>query len=180
MKKIIAAARSREEYALALESDVDTVFMLAPDIADIKAQADMAHNVGKKYFMHIDLAEGVGKDEAGILFVKGLGVDGIISTRTNLIKLAKKAGVFTVQRFFIVDSRSVETTVEAAGSSKADMIEIMPGVVPKIISRLKSKLEMPIVVGGLIESEDEIRQALDGGAHAVSVSKRIFWREDII
>jgi hypothetical protein len=41
-----------------------------------------------------------------------MGVDGIISTRTNIIKFARQEGLTTVQRFFIVDSHSVDTTVE--------------------------------------------------------------------
>ena len=61
------------------------IFMLNPNIEDIKAQAEMAHNNGKKFFIHIDLAEGIGKDEYGIRFVKNVGVDGIISRRTNII-----------------------------------------------------------------------------------------------
>ena len=125
--------------------------------------------------MHIDLAEGIGKDEYGIRFVSDLGADGIISTRTNMIKLAKKLGMYTVQRFFIVDSHSVDTTVESAKASKADMIEIMPGTVSKVIRNLKKVLDMPIVAGGLIESWDEINEAIACGATAISVGKKELW-----
>ena len=96
--------------------------MLNPNIEDIRAQADMAHNNGKKFFIHIDLAEGIGKDEYGIRFVKNVGVGEIISTRTNIIKAASKLGVHTVQRFFVVDSHSVNTIVETAKQSKASCL----------------------------------------------------------
>ncbi len=175
-KRIIAAVRSANELLDAVRSDVWIIFMLAPNIEDIKEQTELVHKAGKKLFIHIDLAEGIGKDEYGIRFVKKLGVDGIISTRTNIIKTAAKIGVCTVQRFFIVDSHSVDTSIEAAKQSKADMIEIMPGTVAKVINKMKNELEMPIVAGGLIENELEIRQALLCGAAAVSIGKKEFWR----
>ena len=176
--KIFAAVRGKEELASAINSNVEVIFMLAPNIADIKNQADAVHKAGKKLFIHLDLAEGIGKDEYGILFAKEQGVDGIISTRINIIKLAKKAGIFTVQRFFIVDSHSVETTIESAKSSKADMIEIMPGTISKVIKNLKKELSMPIVAGGLIESWEEVDEAISCGATAISVGKKEFWQAD--
>ena len=157
--KIFAAVRDKADLATAINSDVEVIFMLAPNIADIKNQASAVHKAGKKLFIHLDLAEGIGKDEYGILFAKEQGVDGIISTRTNIIKMAKRAGVFTVQRFFIVDSHSIETTIDSAKASKADMIEIMPGTISKVIKNLKKELGMPIVAGGLIESQEEINEA---------------------
>lgn len=173
--RIIAAARSDEELLAAVGSKAEIIFMLAPNIADLKRQAEAVHKAGKKMFIHLDLAEGIGKDEYGIRFAKEQGVDGIISTRTNIIKLAKKENMFTVQRFFAVDSQSVFTTVETAKASKADMIEIMPGTVTKVIKKLKKELEMPIVAGGLIETTREIEDAILCGATAVSTGKREFW-----
>ena len=173
--KIIAAVRSNEELVLAANSSVEIIFMLAPNIADLKEQADLIHKAGKKIYIHLDLAEGIGKDEYGIRFAKEQGVDGIISTRTNIIKLAKKEGLFTVQRFFIVDSHSVYTTIESAKSSKADMIEFMPGTVSKVIDRLKKELDIPIVAGGLIETAEEIEEAIMCGAVAISTGKKQFW-----
>ena len=173
--RVIAAARSEEELLEAVRSKVEIIFMLAPCIANIKRQTEMVHKAGKKLFIHLDLAMGIGKDEQGIRFVKSQGVDGIISTRTNIIKLAKKEKLFTVQRFFIVDSQSVYTAIESAGASRADMIEIMPGTVTKVIKRLKKELDLPIVTGGLIETTEEIEAAISCGASAVSTGKREFW-----
>ena len=69
-KKIIAAVRGNRELEEAVRSNALMVFMLNPNIEDIKAQAEMAHNNGKKFFIHIDFAEGIGKDEYGIRFAK--------------------------------------------------------------------------------------------------------------
>ena len=177
MGKVIAAVRTAEEFAAAAESEVGIIFQLAPNIETLKSQVEFAHGKGKKLFIHIDLAEGIGKDEYGIKFAGKLGVDGIISTRTGMIKLAKNAGLFTVQRFFIVDSHSVETTVESVKSSKADMIEIMPGVVTKVISSVSSCSDVPVIAGGLIDDLSEIEIALQNGASAVSLSNPDFWKK---
>ena len=93
----------------------------------------------------------------------------------SMIKTARKLGVFTVQRFFIVDSQSVNTTLEGIKASKPDMIEIMPGIVTKVIADLKSKLNIPIIAGGMIDSKMEVRDALLNGATAVSTSHRELW-----
>ena len=140
-KMIIAAVRNERELQEAIGSNVRIVFMLVSNVLDIKNQADMVHGAGKKFFVHIDLAEGIGKDECGIRFVKSQGADGIISTRTNIINLAKKEKLVTVQRFFAVDSKSVSTAIETAKSSKADMIEIMPGTVTKAIEKIRKDRE---------------------------------------
>ncbi|MBR6647450.1 MAG: glycerol-3-phosphate responsive antiterminator [Clostridia bacterium] len=173
--KIIAAARNAQELLAALDSKVEIIFMLSPNISDIKKQTEIVHKAGKKLFIHLDLAEGIGKDEYGIKFVKEQGVDGIISTRTNIIKLAKKENLFAIQRFFVVDSQSVYTTIETAKTSKADMIEIMPGTMVKVIKRIKEEIDIPIIAGGLIETKEEFEDAISCGALAVSTGKKEFW-----
>ena len=174
--KVIAAVKCDDEFTAALGRDSEILFDLAPNIHTIVSKIKKVHECGKKYYIHIDLAEGIGKDKAGLLFIKKCGADGIISTRTNMIKAAKEAGLKTVQRFFIVDSHSVETTVETVKISKADMIEVMPAIAYKVIKMLKSKTDVPIIAGGLIENEEETVEALQNGAEMVSTSCVNLWR----
>ena len=173
---IIAAVRNDEELADAVKSGVNVIFHLNADINNLSDVVENAHKHNKKIFIHIDLAEGIGKDKSGLLFLKNAGVDGIISTKVSIIKAAKDAGMFTVQRVFIIDSRSVGTTVDAVKSSKADMIEVMPGVVTKAIKKLCATLNVPVIAGGLIETDAEIKKALLSGAFSVSVGKKELWR----
>ena len=175
MATIFAAVRTQDAFLKALKSQVSTIFMLAPNIDKIKKQAEEAHKANKMFFIHIDLAEGIGKDEYGIKFAKSKGVDGIISTRTTLIKHAKAAGMLAIQRFFVLDSQSVDTIAESAKTSKADMIELMPGTVVKVIEKIKEILDTPIVAGGLIETKEEIAEAYKKGAVAVSTGREELW-----
>lgn len=174
-KTIIAAVRNDSELELALKADVWVIFDLSPNLLTLAKKAEMVHSAGKKIFIHIDLAEGIGKDKCGIDFVRRCKVDGIISTRSNIIKLAREAGLTTVQRFFIVDSKSVDTTVETVKTSRPDMIEIMPGIVTKVVASLKATLDMPVICGGLIDDVREIDSVLSAGATAISTGKTELW-----
>ena len=172
---IIAAVRNDAEMEAAKASGVKTVFCLNPNILTLEETVKKVHACGKKIFVHMDLAEGVGKDKAGLVYAKKMNVDGIISTRVNIIRAAKEVGLFTVQRFFIVDSHSVDTTLEAIKTSKPDMIEVMPGIATKVIADLKASLNIPIIAGGLIAYRKEVEDAIRSGASAVSTSKQELW-----
>ncbi len=175
--KVIAAIKSDEELSSALAADIELIFDLCPSILTLKEKCDLVHSHGKKLFIHLDLAEGIGKDRVGMEFASSLGVDGIISTRAAVIKTAHELGLLTVQRFFMVDSKSVETAASSLKNSGADMIEVMPGTVYKVIERLKKSTNTPIIAGGLIESEEELSLALAWGAAAISTGKKELWNK---
>ncbi len=172
---VIAAVRSDEEFRLALCKKAEIIFDLNTDLLKVTKRIRLAHEKDKKLFVHMDFADGIGKDESGIRFLKSIGIDGIISTRQNIIKLARKFEIFTVQRFFIVDSHSVLTTVESVKSAKPDMIEVMPGIANKVIESLSQSLNVPVIAGGLVETEAEVKAALKCGAAAVSTGKAELW-----
>ena len=69
-ENIIAAIKNDEEYPLALDSECKMLFDLSPNIHTLMGKIKNAHEKDKKYYMHIDLAEGIGKDKAGIVFLK--------------------------------------------------------------------------------------------------------------
>lgn len=173
--KVIAAVRSEEELEAALHSNARLIFDLNPDIMTLPARLKKVKATGKQMFIHLDFAKGIGKDGSGLLLLKRMGVEGIISTKANLIKLARERELFTVQRFFIVDSQSVQTTVETVRSSLPHIIEIMPGTVGKVIFRLHQQLSIPVIAGGLVESEEEMSAALIAGAVAVSTARESLW-----
>ena len=173
--KIFAAVRSDEGLDAALKTGVETIFMQATNIEILPSQITRTHKAGKKLFIHIDIADGVGKDEYGIRFLQNLGADGIISTRTNIIKQAKKMGMATCQKFFIVDTHSLSTTIDSIKVGKPDMIEVMPGLVSKVIKKIKEESDTFIISGGLLATKEEIQKAIDDGAMGISTSIRSLW-----
>ena len=92
-----------------------------------------------------------------------------------MIRAAREIGLLTVQRFFIVDSHSVDTAVESIKIAKPDIVEIMPGVVQKKIKEFAEKVDTPILAGGLIEFETEVDCAISAGAQAVSTASQKLW-----
>ncbi len=177
--KIIAAVKNADEFEKSLKSEVTIIFYLYPDIMELAEAAEKAHTSGKNLYIHIDLTTGLGKDRSGIEFAKRAGVDGIISTRASLIKLAKECGLRTVQRLFIVDSQSIDTTVETVKKSKPDFIEVMPGISPKIVKILSGRVDIPIITGGLIDSLCEVKTAIESGAYAISTGCVNLWEVKI-
>lgn len=174
-RKIAAAIRTEEDFSTALKSAVDVVFLLHSNIMTIGKRIEEIHNVNKRVFIHLDFAEGVGKDKAGIEFLAKKNADGILTTRTNIVRLAKEANLITVQRFFLVDSHSLNTSVESIRISKPDIIELMPGIVTKKIKEFSQIVEMPIIAGGIIETANEVRAALEAGADLVSTGEKSLW-----
>ncbi|MBR5517019.1 MAG: glycerol-3-phosphate responsive antiterminator [Firmicutes bacterium] len=174
-RKVCAAVRTKEDFDDALKSKVDVIFLLYSNIITVKEYIDKCHEAGKKIFIHMDFIEGVGKDKAGLEYLKTLGIDGILSTRSNMVRNAREMGLITVQRFFIVDSRSVESAVEAIRIAKPDVVEIMPGVVMKKIKEFAEKVSTDILAGGLVEFKEDVDLAIEAGATAVSTADRELW-----
>jgi len=170
---VIAAVKDKL-FESALRSPADVIFLFGADIMTVEDRIRKAHDAGKFLFIHIDLTEGIGKDKAGLRFLSACGADGILSTKTSLIRLAKELQMVTVQRFFAYDSQGVESIDEVLRSSTPDIIEIMPGVIDKIIRRFSSG-SIPLIAGGLIETKAEVTGALRCGAIAVSTGKQELW-----
>ena len=175
-RKVAAAVRTEEDFTVALQSKVDVIFLLSSNILSVGEHIQRAHDAGKKVMIHMDFAEGIGKDRAAMNFIHMQGADGILTTKTNMIRPAKEIGLVTVQRFFIVDSHSVDTAVESIRIAKPDVVEIMPGVVSKKIKEFSERVQnTPILAGGLIEYKEDVNEAIKAGATAVSTACRDLW-----
>ena len=144
------------------------------NLLTVEQKIRQAHEAGKILFVHIDLSEGIGRDRAGLAYLAARGVDGIISTKTQLIRAAKDLGLLTVQRFFALDSQGMDSVLEVLKNTNPHFMEIMPGTIPKVISRFASG-SIPVIAGGLIEEKAEITGALRGGAVAVSTGCEALW-----
>ena len=173
LNPIIAAVR-QDKFPVALQSPCEVVFCLGESIMSVEKNVRLAHSKGKKMLVHIDLADGIGKDAEGVKYLSKIGCDGIISTKPQIIKFAKKEGLFTVQRFFTLDTQGLESVTELLSSPTPSMIEIMPGVITKTVSRF-ANCGIPVIAGGLVETKEEITAALGAGAVAVSTGKEPLW-----
>ena len=170
----VIAAVQDNKYQAALESPVDIIFCLEPHLLTIRERTAQAHAAGKLIFVHLAMAVGIGQDKEGMRYLADCGVDGIITTRGQLIRYGKECGLLTVQRFFALDSRGIDSINELLDSASPDLIEIMPGVIGKIIRRFSSG-KIPVIAGGLMETKAEVTEALRCGAAAISTSAKNLW-----
>ena len=170
---VISAIRE-DGFEEALSSPCEVIFLLGCSVLTVGDLVKKAHGQGKLVLVHIDLADGIGKDKAGIQYLTKCGVDGIISTRSHLIRAAKELGLITVQRFFALDSQGVDSIGDVLNSSLPTLVEIMPGIAGKVINRFSGG-KTPVIAGGLIETKSEVMEALSQGALAVSTGKKELW-----
>ena len=173
---IIAAVGNEEELSLALDSDCRVVFLLMGNVMDVGGLTRRVHASGKLCVIHLDLIEGFSSKEIAVdAIFQATQAEGIISTRGALIKRAKQLGMAAVQRGFMLDSRSLNSFEQQITLSKPDFVEILPGLLPKVIAQLKERISSPIIAGGFIHEKEDVIAALQAGALAVSASSPKIW-----
>ncbi|AQS58861.1 glycerol-3-phosphate responsive antiterminator [Desulforamulus ferrireducens] len=175
--KIGAAIRRLEDIEEAIRHPkIKTIFLLNGDINKLPSIVNRVNKAGKIILVHIDLIEGIGKDAAGVHLLKRMGVAGIVTTKSNLVKFAKEEGLFVIQRLFIVDSESVKTGIRVASNIKPSAVEVLPATVPAyVVSEIKKALNIPILGGGLLKTRKDVEEALAKGIDFVSTSRRDLW-----
>lgn len=174
---VIAAIRDEADVREAILSPVSTIFLLHADIFNIQAMVSTIKEAGKTVIIHIDFLDGIGRDNRAMDYIcEVIRPHGIISTKNSMVRYAIEKGLFTIQRFFLIDSLSYENSVKTALASNPDMIEVMPGIMPDIINRIAQQVPMPVIAGGLIESKEAVMGILKAGAIAASTGKKKLWK----
>ena len=144
---VIAAVAEPERLPAALASDCGVVFLLSGDILSIGALVDAVKNAGKAAMVHLELIEGLSGKEIAVDAIHALTrADGIISTRAA-----------------------------QTAQGKPDYVEILPGVIPRVIAELAHGMNTPLIAGGLIKTKEEVVAALGAGAVAVSTTAESVW-----
>ncbi|RLB30289.1 MAG: glycerol-3-phosphate responsive antiterminator [Deltaproteobacteria bacterium] len=171
-RPIIAAFRDVKSLKIEELDRIGVLFILGGTIFDLPDIIDKAVTSGKLVFVDIDLIKGVGKDAPGIQYLaREIHVHGIITTRSNLIKSAQKEKMISVQRIFVLDSESLTGGLNVIEKSTPDAVEILPGLIlPKIMDRIRERVSVPVIAGGLITKCEEIQEILSSGAIGVSTT----------
>jgi glycerol uptake operon antiterminator len=177
-RPVIAGLRESAQVEAAIRHGVGVLFILGEDIFALQDSVTKAHAEGRLIFAHVDLIKGVGRDEAGVRFLaKHVGVDGILTTRSNLISPAKREGLIAVQRLFVLDSESLAAGLPTVEKAAPDAVEVLPGVIlPTIVQELAARGALPpLIAGGLIRTATQVEAVLAAGAVAVSTSQTSLW-----
>ena len=173
---VIAAVKDETGLKECLYSESQIIFLLFGDICSVGRYVEIAKSAGKMVFVHMDLINGLGNKEGAVDFIREhTGVDGIISTKPQLVKRAKELGLFGILRIFVIDSMAFGNIEKQCASLVPDAVEILPGLMPKIIKKLCSTVNVPIIAGGLISDKEDVMNALNAGAVAISVTNQRVW-----
>jgi glycerol uptake operon antiterminator len=169
--KVISAIESAEKLEQNLAGSSGIVFVLFGDILTIPGIVSRIKEAGKLALVHIDLIEGLASREVAVDFLReNTRADGILSTKPNLVRHAKALGFLTVQRFFVLDSMALLNIEKQCPLEYADAVEILPGIIPRVIKRIAHIAGKPIIAGGLITDQKDIQSILEAGATSVSSS----------
>ena len=173
---IIPAVKDEESLEVCLKSDSSVIFILFGDICSIADIVERIKEKGKLAMVHMDLIAGLGSKEVSVDYIKKrTRADGIITTKPILVKRAKELGLAAVLRFFIIESMALANLSRQTREARPDCIEVLPGVMPKVIRKITKENKIPLIAGGLISDKEDVCNALDAGAVAVSSTNTKIW-----
>ena len=177
---VIAAVKNDAGLQAAVEmEEIQVIFVLYGDVCTIPEILERIKAAGKKAMVHIDLIAGLSAKEISVEFIaRQTRADGIITTKPALVRRAKELGIFAVIRFFVIDSlalKNIENLEMQCGTSRPDFIEVLPGVMPKVLGRIAKVSRIPMIAGGLITEKEDVIAALSAGAIAVSSTNQDVW-----
>jgi len=173
---IIAAVKDDEGLAKAMHPDISVVFVLYGDILNIADIVSKLKKAGKTVFVHADLVAGFSSREIIADYLKkNTETDGIISTKPNIVHRAGELGLCGILRIFMIDSLAFRGVQKQQQAACADLVEVLPGVLPRVISDIVKISRTPIIAGGLIRSKEDVMEALKAGAIAISTTNPDVW-----
>ena len=173
---VVAAIKDEEGLKKCLGSDIPIVFVLYGDICNIRDIVGRLKQAGKIVIIHLDLITGLSSKEIAVTYLRSVTHgDGIISTKPAVIRKAKEEGMFAIMRFFVIDSIAFESIQKQVEYVHPDMIEILPGLMPKVIRKICSQSRIPVIAGGLITDKEDIMADLGAGAISISTTNQNVW-----
>ncbi|WP_249871290.1 glycerol-3-phosphate responsive antiterminator [Oceanobacillus saliphilus] len=173
---VLPVVRKMKNFEKALDTSHAFIVILESRLVQLKSLVEYSRRSNKLVLIHFDLIQGLKSDEFGMEFlIREIKPDGILSTRGNIIQLAKKHNLLAIQRIFLLDSHALTHNLKLVEKFKPDCIEVLPGLMPTVIQQVLKETNIPIIAGGLLSKEEDVKAAFDAGAIAVSTSKTELW-----
>ncbi len=174
--QVIPAVTSIKLFEEFLKSDYETCVLMNLHLGVLQRVVEKAHEANKKCWLHIDLINGLMSNEFGAEFaIQTLKVDGVVSTKGAVVKVAKKKKVTAVYRVFLIDNHSLNRSLDRVNEIKPDYVEILPAIANKAIPRIKESIHVPIIGGGLISTKEDISECFESGMVGITTSDIKLW-----
>ncbi|MCI8327539.1 MAG: glycerol-3-phosphate responsive antiterminator [Lachnospiraceae bacterium] len=170
---IIPSATSKEylNYFVKRTSHI-WVCLKMGEICSLGAIISILHKNNRKAMLHFDFIKGIAKDKEGIEYLKRIGVDAIITTKSQHLKMIRDNEIIAILETFLVDSSAIQQTLSNIRTGKPDAVLVMPMTVPKQVFQKITQEHDCVLAGGLGVDHEVIQNALDSGARACIVTDR--------
>lgn len=173
---ILAAVKNEDDLRMSRSLKCKIIYVLYGDICNIKSIIETVHGMGKYAIVHIDLINGFSSKDICVDYMQQhAGADGIISTKPHLIKRARELGLFSVQRFWVMDAITYYNVAKYVKNAQPDIVDLMPAGLNKAIRYLNQEIDKPMMASGLVLDKEDVRNALDAGAIALSTANKDLW-----
>lgn len=174
---IIPSIRRMKDFKHSLQTKSKFILLPEAHIGNLKSLVELCHQHHKYVMVNLDLIGGFSADKTGLKLLKDFyQVDAVVSANAVKINMAKATGFTTVQRFFLIDSRSFDFTLKAIQTTQNDAIEILPGpLAPRVVDVIKNIRVVPLIAGGFIDTAAQVDKLHQAGFSAVTCSKAELW-----
>lgn len=175
---VIAAIKDMDGLEQCCKSEnIKVVFILFGDVCSIGDIVKRIKDAGRLAVVHMDLVTGLSSKEVAVDYIKSHTMaDGIITTKPALIRRGRELSLCTILRYFLIDSMALENIKQQQYMVKPDFIEVLPGLMPKVIKKICKESRTPIIAGGLITDKESVMGALSAGVIAVSTTNQAVWQ----
>lgn len=171
---IIPSVRELKYLSLACQTTSPLVLLTNTHIGNLKNQVQYVHQHHKKACVQLEMIDGLATDQTAIKLLKQLfKVDALSTTSIACANTAKKIGIYSVFRFFLIDSVSLTRSLKILKHSKFDAIELLPSYCSVVFYPQIRKVVSPattFIAGGFIRSQEQIESMFKSGINAVSTS----------
>lgn len=175
-QSVLPAVHKLKDVEEVLTSSNTYMVLLGGHIGQLQSTVELIKHHGKEIFLHADLIDGLKNDEYAADFLcQSIRPTGIISTRANVVMRVKQRGLIAIQRMFLLDSDALERGYRLLEKTKPDFIEVLPGIMPEIISEVKQHTGISVIAGGLIRTTEHVNEAIQAGATAITTSRKELW-----
>lgn len=174
----VIAACGEEDFPTAVKSSAAIVLLMNVTLSWLVRPEFLKYRKAKPILIHADLVKGLAGDREAVAFLRdSVRPWGIVSTRSGVLRAARKSNIPAIQRVFLIDTASLRVSINSIADNTPAAVELMPGVAPGPIAEIKEHVGVPVIAAGLIRTRDEALAALDAGADAVSMSEQSLWNE---
>lgn len=170
-----AAITTEDRLDSALASRAEILFILRGNGLNLTPVVRQIHEAGKLVAAHLDLIAGLRADRAGIAWLGRSGVDAIISSHGQLMPAIRSEGMTAIQRLLLVRRSQLGTALGAISHSAPDILEVLPGVILPDVIHMMPRFGLPLLAGGFVRTEAEVRAIFAAGAVGVTTSWEPLW-----